>query len=178
MNLENWNNIYKKLCSLKVNKMLILMRNIVFTIILFLCAATLAIGQNEFKKNDIYLEAGGNGLYGSINYERQLTKKAGPGFRIGLGIYWQYPNFLNLPLGFTYLFELKNKKSFIDAGLGITFTGIDENSFKGVSLVNVVPGIGYRRHTSKNLMWRMSLTPVFNKNGSSFWLGASIGKRF
>ncbi|HUS00549.1 MAG TPA: hypothetical protein VMY77_02415 [Chitinophagaceae bacterium] len=73
------------------------MKNILFTIALLLCITTFTFGQGTFKKNDIYLEAGGNGLYSSVNYERQLTKKPGLGARIGAGIYWQYPNFLNLP---------------------------------------------------------------------------------
>lgn len=36
-----------------------------------LCSATLLCRQSIFKKNDIYLEAGGKGLFGSVNYERQ-----------------------------------------------------------------------------------------------------------
>ena len=154
------------------------MRKILFTTILILCAVTFIFGQSNFKKNDIYIEAGGNGLYGSVNYERQLTKQSGLGARIGLGFYWQYANFLNLPVGINYLFKLKSKKSFIDAGLGVTWTGIDEKSSKGLNFVNFVPSIGYRRHTSKDLMWRISITPVANKYGFVPWLGASIGKRF
>lgn len=53
------------------------MRKILFTTILILCAVTFIFGQSNFKKNDIYIEAGGNGLYGSVNYERQLTKQPG-----------------------------------------------------------------------------------------------------
>ncbi len=33
-----------------------------------LSMVTLSFGQSTFKKNDIYLEAGGNGLFGSVNY--------------------------------------------------------------------------------------------------------------
>jgi hypothetical protein len=154
------------------------MKKTLFTIILFLCIATFTAGQSTFKRNNIYLEAGGNGLYGSVNYERQLTKKSGLQARIGLGIYWNYDNFLNLPLGINYLFDLKNKKSFIDVGVGVTFTGIDEKSDGGLHYVNFVPGIGYRRHTSKDVMWRINVTPVINKYGFTSWVGASIGKRF
>ena len=154
------------------------MRKIPFTIILLLFILTYTSGQGAFKKNDIYLEAGGNGLFGSISYERQLAKEPGLGVRIGLGIYWEYSNFLTLPLGINYLFKLKNKKSFIDAGLGVTFTGIDDKSVMGLHFVNFVPSFGYRRHTSKNVMWRISLTPVINKYAGTPWIGASIGKRF
>jgi len=87
-----------------------------------MCIVTLSFGQNNFKKNDIYLEAGGNGLFGSVNYERQLTKTPGLGARIGVGFYTENAFYLTIPVGINYLFKLKNDKSFIDAGLGATWT--------------------------------------------------------
>ena len=54
-------------------------------LIITLVFTTNIFGQTGFKKNDIYLEAGGNGLFGSVNYERQLTKSPGIGARIGVG---------------------------------------------------------------------------------------------
>ena len=130
------------------------------------------------KKNDIYLEAGGNGLFGSVNYERQLTKEPGLGIRIGVGFYSENSFNVTVPVGINYLFNLKNPKSFIDAGLGVTLAGIDENILLGLHFINFVPSIGYRKHTSKDLMWRISVTPVINKYGFVPWVGASIGKRF
>lgn len=82
------------------------------------------------------------------------------------------------------MFPLKNKKSFIDAGLGVTWTRSEETlignnkHFKGDDWVNFIPSVGYRRHTNKDVMWRISLTPVVNKYTFVPWLGASIGKRF
>ncbi len=155
-----------------------------FLTILTIGAVTFAFGQSAFKKNDIYLEAGGNGLFGSVNYERQLTKEPGLGARIGIGFYSENAFYLTIPIGINYLFKLKSAKSFIDAGLGVTWTRIDGKLFgdsknsNGEHFVNFIPSIGYRRHTSKDLMWRISLTPVANKYGLVPWLGASIGKRF
>jgi hypothetical protein len=149
-----------------------------------LCAVTLSFGQSSFKKNDIYLEAGGNGLFGSVNYERQLTKQPGLGARIGVGFYSEKAFYLTIPVGINYLFKLKNDKSFNDAGLGVTWTRIDGKLFRDSKnsnrdhFVNFVPSIGYRRHTAKDVMWRISVTPVVNKYGLVPWLGASIGKRF
>lgn len=149
-----------------------------------LCAVTFSFGQSNFKKNDIYLEAGGNGLFGSVNYERQLTKQPGLGARIGIGFYSENAFYLTIPVGINYLFKLKGDKSFIDAGLGATWTRIDAKLFSdnknsnGDNFVNFIPSIGYRRHTAKDIMWRISLTPVANKYGLVPWLGASIGKRF
>ncbi len=141
-------------------------------------------GQTTFKRNDIYIEAGGNGLFASVNYERQLSNQPGAGFRLGVGFYSEHAFFLTIPVGINYLFKLKNNKSFIDAGLGATWTRIDGNLFgdskdsNGDNFANFVPSIGYRRHSSKNLMWRISVTPIANKYGLVPWLGLSIGKRF
>jgi hypothetical protein len=157
-------------------------RKIVTT--LAVCTATLCFGQSTFKKNDIYIEAGGSGLFGSVNYERQLTKQPGLGARVGIGFYSENAFYLTIPAGINYLFKLKNEKSFIDAGLGATWTRIDGKLFgdsknsNGDHFVNFIPSIGYRRHTSNNVMWRVSVTPVANKYGFMPWIGASIGKRF
>ncbi|MEP7228718.1 MAG: hypothetical protein ABI691_00620 [Ginsengibacter sp.] len=154
---------------------------------LFLVISFIAIssyGQTTFKRNYIYLEAGGNGLFASVNYERQLIKQPGLGFRLGVGFYSENAFYLTIPAGINYLFKLKNNKSFIDAGLGATWTRIDGNLFlvsknsNGDSFVNFVPSVGYRRHTNQNLMWRISVTPIVNQYGIVPWLGLSIGKYF
>ena len=149
-----------------------------------LCTVSFSFGQSTFKNNYVYLEAGGNGLFGSVNYERQITKQPGLGARIGVGFYSENAFYLTIPAGINYLFQLKKEKSFIDAGLGATWTRIDGNLFgksknaNGDDFVNFVPSIGYRRHVSNNIMWRISVTPVANKFGLVPWIGASIGKRF
>ncbi len=141
-------------------------------------------GQAAFKRNDIYIEAAGNGLFASVNYERQLTKQPGLGFRFGVGFYTEKAFYLTIPVGFNYLFKLNNNKSFIDAGIGATWARINGDLFgsaknaNGDHFVNFVPSIGYRRHAVKDLMWRISVTPVANKNTFVPWLGFSIGKRF
>jgi hypothetical protein len=156
-------------------------------LILFLVISVISIcsyAQTTFKRNDIYLEAGGNGLFASLNYERQLTKQPGLGFRLGLGFYTENAFYLTVPAGINYLFKLKNKKSFIDAGFGVTWTRIDGNLFGGSDnsngnhFVSFVPSVGYRKHTNQNLMWRISVTPIANKYGLVPWLGLSVGKRF
>ncbi len=152
--------------------------------VLALSVTALSFGQTAFKRNDIYLEAGGNGLFGSVNYERQLTKEPGIGARIGVGFYTENAFYLTIPVGINYLFKFKNEKSFIDAGLGVTWVRVDSKLFKGSKgsngehFVDFIPSIGYRRHTPKNVMWRVSLTPAVNKYGFVPWIGASIGKRF
>lgn len=153
-------------------------------ILIILGLAFYSYGQTSSKRNDIYLEAGGNGLFASVNYERQFTNQPGLGARIGVGFYSENAFYLTIPVGFNYLFKLKSDKSFIDVGLGATWTRIHGNLFgdskksNGDHFVNFSPSIGYRRHTTKDLMWRISLTPIANKYGLVPWLGFSIGKRF
>ena len=112
--------------------------------------AVCSYGQTTFKRNDIYVEAGGNGLFASVNYERQITKEPGLGIRLGVGFYSEKAFYLTIPVGINYLFKLKDNKSFIDAGLGATWTRIDGNLFGdsknsyGEHFVNVVPSVGYR----------------------------------
>ena len=155
-----------------------------FLLIFIATFSTYSFGQTTFKKNSIYLEAGGNGLWGSVNYERQLTKEPGLGVRIGVGFYTENAFYLTVPVGINYLFALKNDKSFIDAGLGVTFARMDGDLFdgsknpKGDHFGNFIPSIGYRRHTTRNVMWRISLTPVFNKYTTLPWVGLSVGKQF
>ncbi|MBI1782673.1 MAG: hypothetical protein HYR66_15120 [Sphingobacteriales bacterium] len=140
--------------------------------------------QSPFLKNTIYIEAGGNGLFGSLNYERQLTSKPGIGIRAGIGFYTENAFYLTLPVGVNYLFPLNNKNSFIDAGMGITWSKVDGKIFgeskntRANSFVNFIPSIGYRKHTVKDMMWRVSITPIINKNSFFPWAGISIGKIF
>ena len=145
---------------------------------------TFSFGQSDFKRNDVYFEAGGNGLFSSVNYERQLTDQPGLGVRIGLGFYSENEFYLTIPTGVNYLFKLKNDNSFIDAGLGATWTRsngkffIIEDPSIGTQFVSFVPSIGYRKHTANDLMWRISLAPVANRYGLIPWIGLSLGKRF
>ena len=48
------------------------------------------INENRTLRNTIFVEALGNGLFGSINYERQLTKEPGLSVRAGIGFYTEY----------------------------------------------------------------------------------------
>lgn len=153
-------------------------------IIAVLSIVFLSYGQSTFKANNLYLELGGNGLWTSLNYERQLTNEPGLGVRVGVGFYTENAFYLTIPVGINYLFRLKDNRSFIDAGLGTTWAGIGKISTdplknaREFNFVNFVPSIGYRRESSGNLMWRVSLTPVANKFGLVPWFGISMGKRF
>src|SRR5829696_5441571 len=82
-----------------------------------------AAGQQSFKRNSLYGEMFGNGIgMASLHYERQLKDHPGFGFRLGIGGFFENKFQLSIPAGINYLFHLRNNRSFIDAGAGITWS--------------------------------------------------------
>ena len=156
----------------------------ILLILSFFLLQCVAFAQSSFKQNDIYIELGGNSFFAGVNYERQLTHKPGLGVRFGLGVYGEKAFYLTIPVGINYLFPLKNDRSLIEAGLGVTWARVDgrifskEDNITSDHFTSFVPSIGYRRHTRRNVMWRISAAPVINKDGLFPWLGISLGKRF
>lgn len=155
-----------------------------------LLTSTVLIAQNNFRKNDVYLEILGNGIGASLNYERQLQAKPGLGIRLGIGYFSGDEQFrVSIPVGVNYLLKLGNDRSFLDAGIGGTWSGaaglktIKQEAAAGGGrdyserIWSVVPSVGYRRHTKGNFMWRTSFTPIINKYRTMPWLGISVGKR-
>ena len=71
-----------------------------------------SFAQEKFQRNSFYLEAFGSGLFGSLNYERQLTSKPGIGVRAGIGFYAEKAFSLTFPVGVNYLFPLKRENIF------------------------------------------------------------------
>lgn len=138
--------------------------------------------QPSFRRNDIYLEAFGAGLFGSLNYERQLSKMPGLGLRIGVGFYSENNFYLTIPVGLHYLFPLHRPGSFIDVGIAYTQAFGDGKVFADKEqrdkFNSTIPSIGYRIHTRKDMMCRFSFTPVINYSGFHPSLGLSLGKRF
>ena len=158
-----------------------------FLLVLSLSFVTSAFAQNAFKKNDMYFEFLGNGIGASVNYERQLGNKPGLGLRLGVGYFSGDEQFrLSIPIGVNYLFAIGKNNSFLDAGVGGTWSGAAGLNTKEPAgardyserVWSFIPSVGYRRHTKSNLMWRTSFTPVINKYRVMPWLGVSIGKRF
>jgi hypothetical protein len=167
------------------NKACIMPKYLLFLVMLILCEV--AFGQHAFKRNDLYFELFGNGIYASVNYEKQLTSKPGFGLRAGIGYFSGDEKLrVSVPIGVHYLFKLRNEKSFLDAGVGGTWSGaagLKHDELSGVRdysehIVSLVPGIGYRRHTKGNVMWRTNFMMIINKYIVVPYLGLSLGKRF
>ena len=162
------------------------MKKIILLAVFYSCTTPL-FSQNIFKRNAAYVELGGNGLFTSLNYERQFTSHPGFGARVGAGIYFTN-HILTLPVGINYLVKLSSSHSFIDVGFGVTYTRADVTLYSSTKpsnpnyinthYINYVPSVGFRRQTSKNWMFRLSLTPVFNQYDGLPFIGASIGKCF
>lgn len=157
-------------------------------VIIFCFFSTLLNGQTTFKNNGLFIELGGNGLFTSLNYERHFSDKPGIGMRLGIGFYSTDPFRLTFPVGVNYLMKLNNNNSLLDFGLGATYSKSDvklyiivdnkDPNYVNTNYINIVPSIGYRRHTSNNLMWRISFTPIINQYDFIPFLGFSIGKLF
>ena len=147
-----------------------------------------AMGQDLSKKNEIFLELGGNGLVGSVNYARQLTKNPGLELRVGLGAYGADQTFLTIPVSLNYLIGLGGKHSFLNAGVGATYTkadvtfGVRPEYTEGYvprrnTPINFVGNLGYRYYTSKNFSWKINFSPVINRHGFFPVFGLGFGRR-
>lgn len=154
------------------------MKSSIVTIILllfFLLSSVPKISaQTKTKPNTIYLELGGNGLFTSINYERQILKNIPLHFHAGAGIYGLKTSYLTIPIGINYLLKLNDFNAYLDLGFGATYSKADvdlyamvehsRTNYKNTNYWNYIPSLGYRKLTKRNLVYRFSFTPVINHN--------------
>jgi hypothetical protein len=154
------------------------MRNKKYILQFFICVISTQglSAQVEFKKNSTYFEVGGNGIVLSFNYERQLTKDPGFGFRLGAGIVPLVG--LSIPSGINYLIKANKENSFMEVGFGITYLITDEKPLDNVEKINFVPSIGYRRHSSRKRFFRINFTPIINNSVVIPLVGISFGRVF
>ncbi len=175
------------------------MKNLI-TLILVSLIASFSYGQ----KNTVYAELFGNGIFGSINYERQITNKpiilarVGVGLWSNLGILGSSNSGYTIPMSFNYLLDL-NKNNFLDFGIGPTLVRSNFVSNNGSKHVTYLfTSIGFRRYFGNNLVFGFHITPyVNNLTDNSFklgdetiyinqefdfntkqWFGVRFGKRF
>ena len=161
------------------------MKNALLLFVFMLTIQSLTNAQQMPPRNAAYAEVGGAGLFASANYERQLGKKPGIALRAGLGYYYEKAAYLTIPVGIAYLYELKKRKNFfIEGALTGTYAVQTNKIFSKEKLPDDaqdfywIPSIGYRKHTSKNLMWRISVAAVIHPNAVTPWAGFCVGKLF
>lgn len=143
--------------------------------------------QTERLRNTFFVEALGNGMLGSVNYERRLFKKPNLTARIGIGFHAESNIYLSTPVSIQYLIDLK-RSSFIETGVGYTWAqyGADDcfycdGSDNTENYHNLFLSIGYRKHFGRDWMWKANFTPlIVNNHGENFrpWIGVSFGKQF
>ena len=158
----------------------------------FLCSTLTTIttaGQEKKMRNEIYLEALGNGGWGSLNYERKLRKSQLYGLRIGAGLRGTYeviqPTIIT---AFSYLIPLEQQNLFLETSPGLTI-GFNSPYDDGSLTLNTVYltdyiltfTLGFRKYTKGNWLYRFTLVPGFVMNNGSRFIftgGISFGKRF
>jgi hypothetical protein len=158
----------------------------------FLCLFLTSFIQAQ-KSRSIFLEVGGNGGLGSINFDSRLNNtEKGFGYRVGFGFIpasYSYfdsrPVIWTLPVGLNYL--IGGHRHYLETGLGLTYYffkgttsdvwGIHEND-KGRGVV-FMPGAGYRyAPNGKAFQGRLFVSPIINSAGASFYWGFSGGYKF
>ena len=134
-------------------------------------------GEENFSRNVIFLEAGGNGVGFSVNQEGFFTKKVG--LRLGLGSLAVYG--LSIPIMLNYYLGEDNNKLELGAGITHFSKGTDDGVFgdRSTVLIGVTMGL---RHQNKyhGVVIRVSFTPLFNLSTNRFipFGGLSLGFSF
>lgn len=148
------------------------------------------------KVHTLFLEGGGNGIYGSINYDRVINFSSfALSLRAGLGAYPSsnvntnaiYPV---LPIEVSTLWG--KKTHFIEAGVGISTlylyktNGQDKPRYIFLGFAR----IGYRLQKDSGFFFKAGFTPIFagfslneaNSNQQNFrflpWVGVAVGEAF
>ena len=148
-----------------------------------------SIAQGHTTTNLFFIEAGGQGGYGSINYERLIKKNGELHFsaRIGLSTYHlqDYTNRFNpdviIPASLNSYYGNKHN---IDLGIGLTFTSIIvagktyiETTRKNSFYPSLSVGYRYQKETG-GLIFKIGYSPIFENNFFRHWFYIATGYGF
>lgn len=144
---------------------------------------------NEFK-HLVYIEVGGIGGYGSVNYEKIIFQRnyLAASARIGLSTYHliDFRNNFNpdMIIPFSMYLHYGNKHK-IELGTGVSFVSLIKKNpvtYKPERSIDIHYNysIGYRfQKSSSHLFFRGALTPILEFNRFfRFWGGISLGYIF
>jgi hypothetical protein len=170
------------------------MKQLILTTITCILLTTVYAQANK----SVFLEIGGNGMAFSANFDSRFTKsEKGFGYRVGVGgipatnsnvdiLYPSTPFVLSVPVAINHL--AGKAPNYFESGLGFTYmytSGTISSDFWGYeeditgSYAAFVPSIGYRHaKAGKAFQYRVILSPVFAKGGTTFWGGFSAGYKF
>jgi hypothetical protein len=140
------------------------------------------------RKNNIDLTIGGNGLFVSINYNRILLTRSNYFINTSVGIGTDlFSGGITIPHQVT--FNIGKKNSFIELGIGGSYWSGKSNESGYTETLNsyqLSPIIGWRKHFSNNLIFRVYANPLFHISGVYYienysvipYLGVSLGYSF
>lgn len=164
-----------------------------YTRIIFIAALLIfmlplsGVGQNEIKREAIFLEGLGSGIFYSFNYDWRFKEQAnGLGAKIGLG-YTAIDGYSVATIPFAANYLIGKKRNFLEFGLGATVLLLSEaNSTTAASdrrlsasglLFNGI--IGYRRVAKSGFLLRAGFIPFFSSDAAELFAPQlSIGYAF
>jgi hypothetical protein len=166
-----------------------------FSTLLFLLIISftqLLFGQlNEsFPSNSVYLEIGGIGGFGSVNYERKILEKQSYRLntRAGISTYHlkdfsgKFNPDLIIPLGVNAVF---GEKHGLELGLNqiiasVILTNLDNFMPYRSTTLNASAAIGYRYQKSETgILIRVLYSPIYERYSYfNHWAGISLGYGF
>ncbi|WP_226390037.1 hypothetical protein [Penaeicola halotolerans] len=136
-----------------------------------LCLSS-AICQNTSKREAVYLEGLGAGIFYSFNYDLRLKDQInGLGGKVGLSYSaLDGARIATIPIAANLL--IGKRKGFLELGLGATVIVISQNlstntySFprridRGIQFSGI---LGYRRVSDSGFLWRAGFTPFFTSD--------------
>ena len=162
-------------------------------IIIFCTLKFLCFSQKDSAKvsnHSVYLEIGGVGGYGSLNYEKNIFHKKDVSLtlRLGMSAYhlMDYRNKLNPDVLIPLLINTRYGKNHqVEFGIGETVSSIvyantSDYKQKRVFKLSTVFSIGYRyQKNTKGIFYRIAYTPIFEFNQYyKNWAGLSCGYSF
>jgi hypothetical protein len=133
----------------------------------------------EKRAQNIFIEAGGQGLVFTANYDTRFSnKRNGIGGRVGIGaIGADGVSIVTIPISLNYLLGSGNK--FFEMGLGATYLRGDFLDSTGSTVIGTMSFM-YRLQPEKSgFSFRGGFTPIFNKDFFiPYYFGVSLGYTF
>jgi hypothetical protein len=139
------------------------------------------------RRKTVFVEALGNGVALSVNYDIRLKpgRNDGFGLRVGLGV-GEYAGTVNgtevnktVPLSINYL--IGNRMPSLELGLGLTPKFALSKLEPNEPHVEIIPfaNIGFRlQPLTKGIILRTTFTPSFDNGSPKLWGGLSLGYSF
>jgi hypothetical protein len=151
---------------------------------------------NKIRKNSIFFELGGNGLFYSINYERliPISEDRIIGLRVGYAYcemsFTSIEKYSIVPLEINLI---SGKKHCFEIGCGLTMSKYTKGEIRGSyskpiltseRIETLIFRTGYRYRADSGFLFRIAPLLMFyspiqlKENKRNFWIGISVGSSF